>query len=582
MGIRSLIRSRYPDIKRANTRDDAMAGLVLGVESVPDGLANGLLAGVNPVAGLYGYLYGMVGAAFFTSASFMAVQATGAMAIIVADVDLAGRDDPARSLFTLSIVTGIVMVVAGLLKLGTVLRFVSKAVMTGFITAVGLNIILGQLDNFTGYDAAGANRVSRALDLVTHLWKIDLATTAVGVATIALIVVLQRTALGSLGLVVAVVVGSGIAAVFDALGSDVLVVRDIADVPRALPFITMPVFGEMFGFLLPAASLAFVGLVQGAGISAGIPNADGSFSDGSTDFVGQGAGNIAAGLFQGMPVGGSMSASSLVIAAGARSRLALIIAGGVMAVVILAFGGLVNYVAMPALAGLLIVVGYGTIKPHQVISVAKTGSVQLTVMTTTLVLTMLIPLQYAVLVGVGIATILHVVRQSTGLTTRQIEITDDGRMREIDPVAVVPPASAIVLQPYGSVFFATAAALEEQMPDVTPESRNSVVILRIRGADEIGATLSEVLGRYMRALNDVDSKLMVVTDNPRIRRQLDATGALRSLDDQNLYIGTEWLGETVKRAYVDALAWIEQTSATAPSDASATTDEEDATDADEV
>jgi sulfate permease, SulP family len=71
------------------SRRDAVAGVVLGVESVPDGLASGLLAGVNPLAGLYGYLYGMVGAACLTSTTFMAVQATGAMALVVADVDLA-------------------------------------------------------------------------------------------------------------------------------------------------------------------------------------------------------------------------------------------------------------------------------------------------------------------------------------------------------------------------------------------------------------------------------------------------------------------------------------------------------------
>ena len=111
-----------------------MAGLVLGIESVPDGLASGLLAGVNPVAGLYAYMYGVAGGALFTSTAFMAVQATGAMSIIVADVDLAGRDDPARSLFTLTILTGTVMVVAGLLRLGSFLRFVSNSVMTGFVT----------------------------------------------------------------------------------------------------------------------------------------------------------------------------------------------------------------------------------------------------------------------------------------------------------------------------------------------------------------------------------------------------------------------------------------------------------------
>lgn len=89
--------------RRKTFKDDALAGLVLGVESVPDGLASGLLAGVSPIAGLYGYLYGMVGGALFTSSTFMAVQATGAMSIIVADAGLgssrtrSGRCSPCRS-----------------------------------------------------------------------------------------------------------------------------------------------------------------------------------------------------------------------------------------------------------------------------------------------------------------------------------------------------------------------------------------------------------------------------------------------------------------------------------------------------
>ena len=101
-------------IRRDTLREDAIAGVVLGVESVPDGLAGGLLAGVNPVYGLYAYMYGTFTGGLFTSSSFMAVQATGAMAIVVADVGVVhSSDDPGRMLFTLSIVTGIVMLLAG-------------------------------------------------------------------------------------------------------------------------------------------------------------------------------------------------------------------------------------------------------------------------------------------------------------------------------------------------------------------------------------------------------------------------------------------------------------------------------------
>ncbi|CAE7528147.1 SULTR4, partial [Symbiodinium sp. KB8] len=531
--------TRYPIaspkrwFRRDTLKDDGMAGLVLGVESVPDGLASGLLAGVNPVFGLYGYLYGMVGAALFTSTAFMAVQATGAMSIIVADVDLAGRDDPARSLFTLSIVTGLVMILAGLLKLGGFLRFVSNSVMTGFISAVGVNIILGQLDNFTGYAADGGGRIARALDLLTHLWRVDVASVTVGVVTIVLIVALQKTFLGALGLVVAVGVGSIVAAVFGAFDRDVALVADIADVPRSLPFITMPVFGEMFGMLIPAASLAFVGLVQGAGVSAGFPNPDGSEPDVSQDFVGQGAGNIVAGLFQGMPVGGSMSASSLVAGAGAKTRTSLVFAGVTMALVILLLADVVAFVAMPSLAALLIVVGFGTIKPSRVMSVARTGTVPLTVMSITFVLTLVIPLQYSVLVGVGISVLLFVVGQSSRLVTKRLVIHDDGR-------------------PYGALFFATAQTLRDQLPDVVPDSRYAVVILRIRGADDAGATVMDLLRTYAADLREVDGRLVIVTDSDRVARQIRSVIDADLIGPRRIYRSTTFIGEASRRAYRDA------------------------------
>jgi SulP family sulfate permease len=539
---------------------------VLGIESVPDGLASGLLAGVNPVAGLYGYLYGMIGGALFTSTTFMTIQATGAMAIVINDVDLASRDDPTRSLITLSILTGVVMILAGLLRLGSFLRLVSMEVMTGFITAVGINIVLGQLDDFTGYEAEGGNRVIRAFDLLFNFWEVDIPTVTVGAVTIALIVVLRRTRLGPLGLVVAIILGSALAGLFNALDWEIAQVGDIADIPRSLPFLKLPIIGEIPSLLLPAASLAFVGLVQGAGVSAGFPNEDGTPSDESQDFIGQGAGNITSGLFQGMPVGGSMSASSLVATAGAKTRFAVFVAGAVMAVIILLFAGVVELVAMPSLAGLLIIVGIGTIKPEQVKSVAKTGPFAATVMVITLILTMIIPLQFAVLVGVGLSVIIFVARQSMGLVTKRMYFHDDGRVEEVDLPETIPPNEVIVLQPYGAVFFATAPALLDQMPDVTPESRNSVVILRVRGADDAGATLLDVLEGYASSLKEVDSKLVVVTDNARVIRQLRVTGVLETMGEANVYEGTAFLGETTRVAHDDAVAWVEHNRAAEPPD----------------
>lgn len=549
-------------IKRDTLKDDAVAGLVLGVESVPDGLAGGLLAAVNPVFGLYGYMVGTFTGAMFTSSAFMAVQATGAMAIIVADVGAVhDSEDPERALWTLAFLTGIVMLVAGLLKLGSMLRFVSNAVMVGFINAVGVNIILGQLENFTGYAGEGANRVARAFDTLLNLAELHYATVIVGVVTIVFIIVLERTRLGPLGMVVAVIAGSAVAFAFNVLNSaastDILVLNDIAEIPRALPLPQLPWLGIMPALIVPALSLAFVGLVQGAGISSNFTNPDGSYPDASRDFSGQGIANMASGIFQGMPVGGSMSASSLNKSAGAKSRMSLMIAGVVMAVVILVFGDLVGYIAMPALAGLLMIVGFRTIKPDDIKAVWKTGTVQATVMTVTFVLTMFIALQWAVMVGVGISLILFVITQSNRITIKRRLMEEPGVFVEVDTPDVVPPNEVVILQPYGSLFFASAPVFEEALPTVTPESQNSVVILRLRGRSDLGSTFMDVLARYAEDLDAVRSKLVLVSADENLLEQFEVTGVTEAVGDGNIYGTDERVGATVKQAHQDATDWVE-------------------------
>ena len=541
---------------RGTLRKDAAAGLVLGVVSVPDGLAAGLLAAVNPLSGLYAYMFGTLTGSLVTSSSFMAVQATGAMAIIVADVPAVHTaSDPQRALFTLSILTGIVMLAAGLLKLGAALRFVSNAVMVGFISAVGVNIVLGQLANLTGYQAEGANRVVRAFNTVIHPGQLHYQTLGVGLVTIALILLLERTRLGPLGLVVAVIITSAGVAL---LGwPDVAILDDLGAIPRSLPLPSAPMLRLVPVLVVPAVSLAFVGLVQGAAITANYTNPDGNYPDASRDFVGQGAANVVAGVFQGMPVGGSLSASSLNKNAGAKSRLALVISSFVMAIVIVAFGGIVGHVAMPALAGLLIIIGFRTIKPVDLSSVWRTGAIQKAVLLTTFVLTMLIALQYAVLVGVGLSVVLHVVRQSNQIAIKRWLFEGEGTIIESDAPTHLPADEVVVLQPYGSLFFAAAPTFESGLPAVGDTSRHSVVILRLRGRSDLGTTFMDVLHRYGERLQAVDSKLVIVSANERIQEQLAVTGITALIGADNVYDGDERVGATVKRAYADAVSWVE-------------------------
>ena len=151
--------------------------------------------------------------------------------------------------------------------------------------------------------------------------------------------------------------------------------------------------------LVDAIALAIIALVQGAGVSKAYPNPDGNYPDSSRDFVGQGAANIGAGLFQGMPIGGSVSTTALNVSSGAKSRWANIFSGLIVVLAVLLFSQAVSMVAMPAMAGLLIVAGFQSIKRERIHDIWVTGWAPRVVMVVTLVLTLAIPLQQAVFLG---------------------------------------------------------------------------------------------------------------------------------------------------------------------------------------
>jgi sulfate permease, SulP family len=254
-------------------------------------------------------------------------------------------------------------------------------------------------------------------------------------------------------------------------------------------------------------------------------------------------------------VGGSLSASALNRAAGAKTRQATLIAGGVMAIAMLALGRPLGNVAMPALAGLLILVGFRTIKPADLTSVWHTGPMQKTVLVVTFVLTVLIPMQYAVLTGVGLSVIMYVIRQSNQVVIRRWVYDDSGSVREVDAPTELPGSEVIVLQPYGSLFFASAPVFEAALPAVREQSRRSVVILRLRGHAELGRTFMDVLRRYALALAAVGSKLVIVSAGAQIQEQLALTGITDVIGPDGVYAGDERLGAAVRQAYDDAIAW---------------------------
>jgi sulfate permease, SulP family len=544
-------------IDRSTLSSDLVAGLTFALVGIPQAMAHALLAAVNPVFGLYTLMLATPVGALFTSAVYMNVSTTSALAVAVGGT-LTTYPSSSRGmvLVTLVFLIGVFQVILGLLRLGWVTRFIPFSVMTGFMTGVAVLIIIGQLGDFTGYYSSYSGKIAQVADLVLNEESIKLATFAIGLLTIVLIYLLGATRLSKFSWVLALLLASGTAILLNQyLAANIKLVEDITDVPPALPSLVLPDPSLILRLIIPAIAIGIIGLVQGAGVSQTFPNPDGKYSDVSRDFLGQGAANLAGGLFGGIPAGGSSSGTALMISAGARSRWANIFGGITVALVVLLFANLVEKVAMPALAGLVIVAGVQMVNVKSIRTVWQTNTVARIIMLITFGSTLVMPLQYAVLLGVAISILLFVFQQSNTLRIVEWDIQETGWPVERPVPEQIESGRVTVLFIYGNLFYAAADIFEKKLPSADGTSR-AVVILLLRGYEDIGSTVMAVLRRYTQALQANGGKLILAGVSPGLRDQLQRTGLLRMIGKENIFLATGTIGEAGNAALRAATDWL--------------------------
>ncbi|MFN8482902.1 MAG: SulP family inorganic anion transporter [Anaerolineae bacterium] len=554
--------------QRSGFKSDLIAGLTFAIVNIPQAMGHALLATVNPVLGIYTLMVAVPVGAIFTGSVFMNVSTTAALSV-AAGSGLAGVRDVERlqALVALVLLVGVFQLLAGVFRLGFVVRFVSNSVMTGFLNGVAVLIILGQLGDLTGYRSLFSNNVLRALDLFLRLPQVDIPTTIIGLLTLGLIVLLLRSPWRRFAFIIAIVVSTVVLALLSQVdlgaGLDWRAVRtvgDIANIPRSLPQLTLPSLGLLLTMLLPALSVAIIGLIQGAGVSQGYPNPDGKYPNVSRDFLGQGVANMATSLVGGLPAGGSISGTALITAAGARSRWTNILVGPFVALIVLLAAPLVERVPMPSLAALLIVAGFQGLRIESAITIWNTNQVSRVVMGLTLVATLFLPLQYAVLLGVALSIVLHVVRQSNKLVVTQVVPVEDGFPEEQPPPSVLPNHRLTMLLIYGSLFFAAAKSLEEKLP-AAEEATHAVVAIGLRGRSDVGSTFITVLQRYAETLRARGNRLMLVGVDQAMYDQLARTGVLNIVGKENVFFATPQLGGAMNQAVAAAHAWLAEVEA---------------------
>lgn len=323
-----------------NIRGDVLAGLVVALALIPEAIAFSIIAGVDPKVGLYASFCIAVVIAFVGGRPGMISAATGAMALVMVTLV---KEHGLQYLLAATLLTGVLQIVAGYLKLGSLMRFVSRSVVTGFVNALAILIFMAQLPELT--------------NVTWHVY----AMCAAGLAIIYLFPYVPK--LGQLipSPLVCILSMTAVAMYF---GLDIRTVGDMGELPDTLPIFLwpdVPLNLETLGIIFPcAAALAVVGLLESMMTATIIDDLTDTNSDKNRECKGQGVANIASGLLGGMAGCAMIGQSVINVKSGGRGRLSCLVAGVVLLLMVVFLSEWVSQIPMAALVAVMIMVSIGT------------------------------------------------------------------------------------------------------------------------------------------------------------------------------------------------------------------------------
>lgn len=560
---RRALRSVAP--RREDVKRDLLAGVPDAIGGVPDGMAAAVLAGVNPVHGLYASFAGRVAGGLTTSSRLVVITTTSAAALAAGSAlrGTAPADRPA-ALFLLTLLAGAMMILAGIFRFGRYTRFVPHSVMIGFLSGLALNIAFSQLADLTGVPAVGQTAIAKAGYVLTHPGDISLPSLAVGLAALAIIAVLRRSRLARVGALIALVMPSIVAATVWA--DDVFLVADEGSIPMGLPIPALPHLRLLdLDLITGALAVAAIVLVQGAGVAESAPNPHGEPIRANRDFIAQGIGNLASSVFQGQPVGGSIGQTALNRASGAASRWAAIFSGLWIAVILLVLSPAVGQVALPTLAGLLIFASLGSLRPREARAILRTSSTSRVAMVVTFVATLLLPVAAAVGIGVALSLLMQLNREALDLRVVQLDLRDDGRFEEHPAPRALASDDVTILDVYGSLLYAGSRTLQARLPDPAGTTR-PVVVLRLRGRTALGSTFFVVVSDYAAKLAEHGGRLYLSGADRVLIDQMHRNGNVELAAPVAIYEASAVVGESTAHAAQDAKTWLIEHEAAARAD----------------
>ena len=534
---------KFIDAMKSYSREkfsaDVMAGIIVGIVAIPLAIAFGIASGVGPAEGLMTAVIAGVLISLLGGSKVQIGGPTGAFIVIIYGII---QQYGIAGLALATVMAGIILVIMGLCRLGTVIKFMPYPIIIGFTGGIAITIFSTQINDLfgLGIENVPANFVDKWVCYAQNMKNIDYWSAGMGILSVVLIALTPKFSKKIPGSLLAIVVMTLIAWVLREYAgvTSIKTIGDLYELPEGLPPFTVPSLPEgktLFGAMQELAPVAFTIAMLGAIeslLSAMV--ADGVIGDrhnSNTELIGQGVANIVAPFFGGIPATGAIARTMANINNGGRTPVAGIVHTLVLLLVLLFLGSLVKLIPMCCLAGVLVMVSYNMSGWRTIVSMCKSSMSGTSVLFVTLLLTVFFDLTLAIEVGLVMAIVLFM-RRAMGsahisVMRNEMGVHNDG---ENDEVLTIP-AGAEVFEIEGPFFFGIANKFDEltRNNDAMP-----IRIIRMRKVTFIDATGLHNLEIFIQASHKEGRTVILSGVHDNVEKSLRKGGIVKLVGAENV------------------------------------------------
>lgn len=524
--LKPQLLSSLKGYSRENFVSDLVAGTIVAIIALPLSIALALASGVSPEQGLYtaivaGFLISALGGSKVQIAGPTAAFAT-IVAGIVAKSGMEG-------LAVATILAGIILIAMGLLRMGSMIKFIPYTITIGFTAGIAVTIIIGQLKDFLGltFEHAPVETMEKLKEVVACIGTFNPMAALVGVAALAILIVWPKFFQKIPASLVAVIVTAGIVKICDL---PVNTIGDLYTISSSLPAFHMPSisYATVAAVLPDAFTIAILAAIESLLSAVVADEMIGARHNSNMELVAQGVGNAASAMFGGIPATGAIARTAANIKNGGKSPVAGMVHAGVLVLVLVLLMPYAALIPMPCIAAILFQVAYNMSGWKNVVSVIKRSpKSDITVLVLTFVLTVVFDLVVAIAVGITLACLLFMTRMADVSTVQEWEYVEDtnddqGRLKPV-------PAHVMVYEITGPMFFGAA----DKIPHIERKTEKNVLVLRMRAVPALDITALNGLQRLWEECRKHGIRLVFSHVNEQPMSVFQKSGLLELVGEEN-------------------------------------------------